>query len=79
MLTNRELLDMYSNIVEEEGVKTSKLKEIYSVIVANEHTNIMSEMAERFNISILEWKIYRAICLRVIDGALKMEGLGAKS
>ena len=79
MMTNRELLDMYSNIVEEEGVKASKLKRIYNDIVRGDYTNIMSEMAEKYDTSILEWKIYRAISIRVIDGTLKMEGLGVKS
>ena len=75
MMTNRELMEMYNNLNGTKEVKAEKLKEVYNAIVVNEHTNIMNEMAERFNISVWEWKVYRAISLRVINNTLEMEGL----
>ena len=75
MITNRELMERYDNLNGTKEVKVEKLKEIYNAIVANEHTNIMNEMAEKFNISVWEWKVYRAISLRVINNTLEVEGL----
>ena len=74
-MNNTQLMELYSGIQATEEVKTDKLKEIYNAIVNNEHTNIIDEMARRFNVSPYEWKIYRAISLRVIDNQLHIEGL----
>lgn len=76
MITNKELLDMYFEINEEEEVKALKLKEIYNAIVENDYSNVWSEMAERFNVTKQEWRIYQAICIRVIKGQLEIESLG---
>lgn len=76
MITNKELLDMYFEINEKEDVKALKLKEIYNAIVNEEDSNIMDEMAQKFDITVQEWKIYRAICIRFIKGQLEIESLG---
>lgn len=74
-MNNEKLMALYNEIPVSEEVKVNKLHEIYDAIVNNDHTNIIDEMASRFNVSPFEWKIYRAISLRVIEKQLHIEGL----
>lgn len=77
MLTNYELIAMYEAIEKPEEEKHKSLCRAYDIIKRDENpnVNVWETMADELQISVLEWRIYYAISIRVMRGELKMRGL----